>query len=384
MSGSDSCIKRNFGLDIIRSLAILMVVIGHIIPDQTLNEHLLNTALMLRGYGVELFFVLSGFLIGKILIKFFNEDLNISNIKNFYIRRWFRTLPLYYLYFFLCLVFIKIFNPETNIFSFFYLKYLFFIQNFDIRHLAFFNHSWSLSIEEWFYLLLPLVLLIIKDKAKIFKTTPSDKKFLYIDLIKIIIFIALIRFFYVYITNVPNADFGIRRQIPIRFDALLTGVLFACLKINNKEIFNNLLQKKYLIISFIVLILITFNYYGFHFYFSKTLFGDLQNLLFYNTFYWSFVPLAFSFIIIFFETSKFINIKLPKFSLIKNFFEKTSLYSYSMYFFSYNIIIFYRVFYLHFEQSWLHLLFCMIIIYIVSSLVYKYIEKPMMNLRDRF
>jgi peptidoglycan/LPS O-acetylase OafA/YrhL len=88
--------RRNFGLDVLRAAAIMMVLLSH-----------MAGALNLFGiYGVELFFVLSGFLIGDILIqtaarlnRFAFEDLT-----EFWKRRWFRTLPNYYLFLVLYLV----------------------------------------------------------------------------------------------------------------------------------------------------------------------------------------------------------------------------------------------------------------------------------------
>ena len=368
--------QRNFGLDVIRSFAILMVLIGHLIPDNTINKSLFSMAMIFRGFGVELFFVLSGFLIGKILIHLLNKGLNVSNIKNFYIRRWLRTLPLYYLVFAIYIIIYKFTNPPINIFpDFFLLKQLFFIQNFDIRHMHFFNQSWSLSVEEWFYLLMPMLLVMFcNNKTKL--------EHLYKNLIKIIIFIALIRFFYVLGFNPADSDFGIRRCIPLRFDALLTGVLFACLKINNKEIFNKLLNKKFLIISFIILVLIIIDFYCL--YFIKNPFNNLLNLVFYKSFYFTIIPFSFAFLIIFFENNEFINKKLSKILPIKYFFEKTSLYSYSMYLFNLLIMFVFDVLFVNFYHSPILISMYFISLYLISAFVYRYYEKPIMKFRDKF
>jgi peptidoglycan/LPS O-acetylase OafA/YrhL len=118
--------QRNFGLDIIRSLAIMMVLICHfMLLNKNSSVFIKKVSFLFGIYGVELFFVLSGFLIGKILINLFYKDNYISHIKMFYLRRWFRTLPLYYLALIISSI-ILIFNePNTNIFSPFYLKYIF-------------------------------------------------------------------------------------------------------------------------------------------------------------------------------------------------------------------------------------------------------------------
>lgn len=353
--------QRNFGLDVIRSFAIIMVLIGHVIPDNTLNKSLLSIAMLFRGYGVELFFVLSGFLIGKILINLYQQGLNTSNIKNFYIRRWFRTLPLYYLVLLINIFIYKFAHQDTNIFSGFYLKYLVFIQNFDIRHMHFFNPSWSLAVEEWFYLLLPL-LLVAFYKIKI---KPEN---LYKNLIKIIIFIALARFFYVLAFN-PLPDFGIRRFIPLRFDSLLIGVLFACLKINNKEIYNKFLTKKSLIINLVIL--------------AFFIFYIIKNYSFLNVFYTSILSFSFVLFVIFFEQNKFIN-NLSKNKFLKFFFEKTSIYAYSMYLFNLIIMFSYEALFANFYASPVLITLYFVSLYAVGAFFYKYYEKPLMDLRNKF
>ncbi len=87
--------KRIYGLDILRVIAISTVVIAHsaiMLPEHIgkyFYEHMID--------GVSIFFVLSGFLIGKILLKYINETrFNFLNLLDFWIRRWFRTLPAFF------------------------------------------------------------------------------------------------------------------------------------------------------------------------------------------------------------------------------------------------------------------------------------------------
>jgi len=366
-------IQRNFGLDIIRSFAIIMVLASHIIYDGINHKYNTAIAMSIGFLGVELFFVLSGFLIGKILIKLFSNGINALTIRTFYIRRWLRTLPLYYLALFVNILSVKLINPGINIFSNFYLKYLIFIQNFDIGHYNFFPQSWSLSIEEWFYLLLPFILWIFYLKG-----VKSEK--LYINIFKIIIFIMIIRFFYVLLLN-PSVDFGIRRFIPIRFDSLLIGVLFSCLKINNKQILNTVLNKKTLIISIVIALIVLISN-SFH---NAILFKI--NTVLVNSFIWSFVSFVFGVLIIFFENNNFINKKLSKFSFIKNFFEKTSIYSYSIYLF-HGIILTYYVdqagLFNNHKQLFMPILLYLVTLYFFSAFIYRYYEKPIMDLREKF
>jgi peptidoglycan/LPS O-acetylase OafA/YrhL len=103
--------ERVYGLDAFRAVAIILVVLGH--GAQFADEifWFLPSVPMLNGVdGVELFFVLSGFLIGSILIKKIEkeEKFGLKSIMHFWKRRWFRTLPNYYLILFLNVLFIKL------------------------------------------------------------------------------------------------------------------------------------------------------------------------------------------------------------------------------------------------------------------------------------
>src|SRR5258708_1726234 len=88
--------KRIYGLDILRAIAILLVLYSHSIPflSGIFSSKLLSLPII---DGVSIFFVLSGFLIGGILIKIIEkEGVSKVGLLNFWIRRWMRTLPLYY------------------------------------------------------------------------------------------------------------------------------------------------------------------------------------------------------------------------------------------------------------------------------------------------
>jgi peptidoglycan/LPS O-acetylase OafA/YrhL len=147
MSAGDS---RIFGLDLVRAVAILLV----------LASHLVDGLEPLGILGVELFFVLSGFLVGGIFLKVrLNEDpFSLSALVRFWRRRWWRTLPNYFLF---LAVFTLIawsagkFPGWGKI-----LMYPVFLQNWLWPSDSFFLLSWSLAVEEWFYLLMPLFVIL--------------------------------------------------------------------------------------------------------------------------------------------------------------------------------------------------------------------------------
>ncbi len=152
-------------LDVLRGVAVLEVMLYHAV-DIAPSLHL-NPAMRAGYTGVDLFFVLSGFLITGILIRSKDEA---HYFKNFYARRALRIWPLYYallLFTFLLLPAVApslreaIFEGSRPWPSFF-----FFIQNLMVSHPPFdtLRVTWSLAIEEQFYLAWPLIVWLAPTK----------------------------------------------------------------------------------------------------------------------------------------------------------------------------------------------------------------------------
>ncbi|MCF8002617.1 MAG: acyltransferase [Chromatiaceae bacterium] len=141
-------------LDTVRALAILLVLISH--GRAFLLEVAPWTAtLKLGGFlGVELFFVLSGFLIGGILLQL-SAELNWQSLHQFFTRRWRRTLPNYFLFVLLNLALALLMIRPAPLNDLW--RYLLFVQNLFAAQPPFFPEAWSLSIEELFYLGFPLL-----------------------------------------------------------------------------------------------------------------------------------------------------------------------------------------------------------------------------------
>ena len=143
-------------LDVCRASAIFMVMLSHsrgflipIIPSAQ--------ELKFGGFlGVELFFALSGFLIGKIIFdKFKNSKGTFEWIPSFWFRRWMRTYPSYLVFLILNLSIINSIRPEIypNI-----LEFSTFTQSLITPHPSFFGEAWSLAVEEVFYFLFPITI----------------------------------------------------------------------------------------------------------------------------------------------------------------------------------------------------------------------------------
>jgi peptidoglycan/LPS O-acetylase OafA/YrhL len=169
--------QRILQLDGLRGLAVLFVIAFHYINNQLGSgdttklgkaEYLLMKATYFGWAGVDLFFVLSGFLIGTILLT--NRG-SAHYFKTFYIRRFFRIVPIYYLLLFIFLIAKRTDLYATDIYIFqndIPLYYYFpFMQNFAMGQVGNFGPealtpTWSLAVEEQFYLIIPLVVYGLK------------------------------------------------------------------------------------------------------------------------------------------------------------------------------------------------------------------------------
>jgi peptidoglycan/LPS O-acetylase OafA/YrhL len=146
-------------LDGLRGVAILLVVLYH------------NFGFIKQSFfgwlGVDLFFVLSGFLITDILLKTLGQA---NYLRNFYLRRVLRIFPLYYLTLILFLFVIPSFTSDKIEWTYYQDNQVYFwtyLQNwlFIFRssgNAEIMNHYWSLAVEEQFYIFWPLVVLLLK------------------------------------------------------------------------------------------------------------------------------------------------------------------------------------------------------------------------------
>lgn len=142
-------------LDGLRTLAVFAVVYSHYVPGKY------HFGFPFGSAGVQLFFVLSGFLITSILLKSREKSLNES-LKSFYIRRFFRIFPLYYLVLVLCAITqIETVNQDAEWHWLYLSNIKFFLDN---AWPGTGSHFWSLSVEEQFYLAWPFLILMSPAK----------------------------------------------------------------------------------------------------------------------------------------------------------------------------------------------------------------------------
>lgn len=142
---------REAGLDTLRALAVTLVVLHHYTLFVTRDEHSFGWIGQMGWAGVDLFFALSGYLIGRQIFAALADPRGLS-LRRFYARRLLRTLPNFYvvaaLYFLVPGVAGTAPLPELW-------RLLTFTLNLDLAPGTAFSHAWSLCIEEQFYMLLP-------------------------------------------------------------------------------------------------------------------------------------------------------------------------------------------------------------------------------------
>ncbi|AIY41185.1 acyltransferase family protein [Collimonas arenae] len=156
-----SKLHRNNGLDTLRAAAISLVFMYHYMCFVS-QEATFGWASRIGWVGVDLFFVLSGYLISNQIFGGIVQGQQLS-LKNFYARRFLRTLPNFYvvlgLYFLLPTLMGGNAPPPLW-------RFLTFTQNLWLQPGTAFSHAWSLCIEEQFYLLLPAIVIIAARYGK--------------------------------------------------------------------------------------------------------------------------------------------------------------------------------------------------------------------------
>jgi peptidoglycan/LPS O-acetylase OafA/YrhL len=160
----DSSGPRVPGLDLLRGIAIAWVMLFHFRFMFNLPKALFWPA-RYGWLGVDLFFVLSGYLIGSQLLRPYPRG-GAPSLGGFYFRRAFRILPAYLAV--LTLYFtVPLFREAPGLSPAW--QFLTFTENFRINYAAdqAFSHVWSLCVEEHFYLVLPLLVLLLMRKPRL-------------------------------------------------------------------------------------------------------------------------------------------------------------------------------------------------------------------------
>jgi len=365
--------ERIFGLDLMRAVAVTWVLLTHSLwINPNLNATIAGVFGLGGTLGMESFFVLSGFLIGRILVKeYLKTNFKIQNMLYFWVRRWFRTLPNYYLILGINIIlFWTYFSSTPNNLS----SYFYFGQNLTGSHPVFFPESWSLSIEEFSYIIGPLLFILFLVFNKGVKRVYN----LWIGTIVILLFFLVTKYYYHQSVPDPSIEYWNTHLKPIvlyRIDAIYYGVLVAIISIRYKGKWN-LYRKELLLIGGIGL---------FVFFFILPYLGvTIEGFpFFYNVLYFPIQSILIACLLPFLSSYNLKDNNILFYKIIT----KVSIISYSVYLLHYSVVLF--VLRAHFyseEDSWLKALLLTIVYFLItivlSILLYRFYEKPMMNLRD--
>lgn len=217
---------RSKSLDLLRALAVLLVMGSHlqICPQSYGFLYPLILRLHWGGWtGVDLFFVLSGFLISGLLFKEHQRFGHIS-FKHFFIRRAFKIYPAYYIMLLITYVLFISKNPAVSLKAL--IPWAIFLQDYvppAVKIMdSYWIHTWSLAVEEQFYLFLPILLISLSrasaSKNKPFRLIPV------IAFVLSVICLSLRVLSFVYNGN-SFRFFLLRAPFHLRLDSLFFGVL---------------------------------------------------------------------------------------------------------------------------------------------------------------
>lgn len=219
--------NRFLNVDVLRAFAVLLVVIHHIatfVP--AFAQGALGDFCRFGAHGVDLFFVISGFLFGSMLLGELQKTNTIS-LKRFYRHRFLRIVPLYW---FTTLVSVALcfitgwcsdsslpIVPQQLALD---LTFLHTVRGSATAMQAW--ASWSLAVEIWFYLLIPVTLIWVHRVSR------GKEKTLAVVLSLLAVFGLLVRAAFVYSVSQTLTDHSVWMAVSrpyVRFDELLIGVL---------------------------------------------------------------------------------------------------------------------------------------------------------------
>jgi peptidoglycan/LPS O-acetylase OafA/YrhL len=219
--------RRRTELDFLRCIAILLVLGAHPLAathTAGVMRPLAGLLVHLGWTGVDLFFVLSGFLVGGLLFNELKQSGKLD-VKRFILRRGFKIWPCYYIFLILMAGVLLVQHTEFGYVLRSLLPNLLHIQNYadiskgpdgvdlSLSHVTL-AHTWSLAVEEHFYLLLPLLLLVMHKRLSLFP---------------IIVVGVCVLCFAIRLTHLGQAFSNNRNLWPthLRIDTLFVGVLLA-------------------------------------------------------------------------------------------------------------------------------------------------------------
>jgi len=355
-------LNRFVYLDFLRGVAILLVLLTHLPLDFSQKIYhnsiysLLRIISQFGWVGVDLFFVISGFIVSNILFTEYKKN-NIIRFKRFMMRRILRIFPPFYGCIIISFIIIgAITNFNLKLIKSVLINFCY-LQNYAYSN--FIPHTWSLAVEEHFYIILPIILFVY------LKFNNSLNKFdnLWIGIIVIVVIIRIIN---AKINPLFNEFVGFCYPTHLRFDSIAFGVLLSYYYNFNYSFFASLFQKKILLIcSCTILVILSFI--------------DFTAFIFLKIFGFTLLYLAFGTILSYIMC-------LPNMS--NNFFinvvSKIGKYSYSIYLYHYlSLFFFYPISHnINMEIFLRVFLYCLYTL-ILSYTAVRFIEIPALKLQNK-
>lgn len=353
------------GLNGIRAIAAIAVLISHItlaLGEFGLDDKIFGTdqfgnasGLKLAGYGVIMFFTLSGFLITYLLLQE-KEKIGEIKMKDFYLRRILRIWPLYYLYLLMALVII--FSYHLPLYKSSIPFYIFLAANIPFiigTSLPLLAHYWSLGVEEQFYLFFPYIVKV-KNRKLVFY------------IVFIILFLILLKFFFWYLNKYKLITLPFTIINVIAIHTMLIGALGATLYYLQHAFFIKIFTNRIVqLIAWLIIGLTAIN----KFHLASVIDGEIISIVS--------VVLILGQIT---KTSPFINLE-------NRFFDFIGKISYGIYVIHPIVIFYFSKMIGKFSSSKIENYMMVYLIISLSTIVisycsYEYFEKPFLKLKRKY
>lgn len=206
-------LKHYPALDGLRGVAVLIVLVAHLTPFYVSG-----------AFGVDVFFVLSGFLITSILASELKQNGDVK-IKDFYIKRFLRLLPALWITVCGLLSFLWVsghleaVHIREAVYAVTYTSN--WVSAFNLDELPYLGHTWSLSIEEQFYIVWPLILVVM---FKILAVDARKQTFIRMGIIMLCLAVGCA----IYRNLFDFSVMRVYRGLDTHFDGLMIGASLGC------------------------------------------------------------------------------------------------------------------------------------------------------------